>query len=417
MVGGEKKEESAVVKKIKVMRIITRLNVGGPAIHALLLTRWLDPGVFENILVTGVVGDDEGDMGYLARELGVRPVSISTLGREITVFGDIVSFCRLLVLMFREQPDIIHTHLAKAGTLGRIAGALLKFALIFRNKKIKIFHTYHGHIFYGYFGPVKTRVFTYIERALSYVCERVVVISPLQKEDIVDTYRVVPEKKVVVIRLGFDFSFIENAPDGGRIFRRDAGCLDGEKLVGIVGRLTAIKNHRLFLSAAAQVLADRNCSHVRFAVVGDGELGEELSDFARELGIADRVSFMGWRRDMGEVYAGLDALALTSDNEGTPVTIIEAMATGKPVVATAVGGVPDLLGGPRTDLPRVCPRGIMAAPSDAEGVAWGLERLLLDHETAEKIVRDARAFAYETYDRGRLIKDIRFLYLDALGMV
>jgi glycosyltransferase involved in cell wall biosynthesis len=413
---GQKKEEGVVVKKIKVMRIITRLNVGGPAIHALLLTRWLDPDVFENILVVGGVGKNEGDMGYLADELGVKPVVVPTLGREIGIADDIVSFLRILSLIRRERPDIIHTHLAKAGALGRVAGALVKFVLIFSREKTKIFHTYHGHIFHGYFGPAKTRVFICIERVLSLVCEKVIVISALQREDIVERYRVVGDKKAVVIPLGFDFSPVLRPRDGGRIFRKDAGCVGDERLVGIIGRLTAIKNHRLFLAAAAAYLSDESMAPARFAVVGDGELRDELEARARELGIADRVSFMGWRRDMGEVYAGLDAVVLTSDNEGTPVTVIEAMAVGKPVVTTAVGGVPDLLGRGAGPLPRICERGIMVAPSDDKGVAWGLGRLFADDRTTERIVRDARAFAHETFGKDRLVRDIGSLYLSALGM-
>ena len=405
------------MKRVKVIRIITRLNVGGPAIHALLLSRWLDPGDFENILVTGEVGENEGDMGYLAEESGQKPIVIPTLGREISIADDIVSFFRILSLIWREKPDIIHTHLAKAGTLGRIAGAVVKFILIFRDKKIKIFHTYHGHVFYGYFGPVKTRVFMYIERALSLVCEKVVVISPLQREDIVNRYRIAPKRKVVVIPLGFDFSSVMRTRDGGRIFRRDSGCTDNERLVGIVGRLTPIKNHRLFLSAAARYLSSGGVPPARFVVVGDGELRQELSAYARELGIGGRVSFTGWRRDMGEVYAGLDVLVLTSNNEGTPVTVIEAMAVGRPVVATAVGGVPDLLGEGAGALPKVCERGILVAPYDKAGIAWGLGLLFSDEAAAQGIVRNARTFACAAYDKGRLVKDIRSLYLSTLVTV
>lgn len=410
-----KEKEERVVRKIKVMRIVTRLNVGGPSIHVVLLTHGLDPDVFETLLVTGQLSKDEGDMGYLAGEAGIRPIVIPTLGREISIADDVVSFVRIFRLILTERPDVIHTHLAKAGTLGRAAGILAKFVLIFSGRKIKIFHTYHGHYFYGYFGPVKTRVFIYIERTLALVCQKVIIISRLLKDDIVKTYRIIPENKAVVIPLGFDFDKLSTNGSGGKRFRQEVGVSPDEKLIGIVGRLTAIKDHYLFLETAARCLADDTMPPMRFAVVGDGELRRVLERRAGDLGIAQRVTFTGWRRDMGEVYAGLDALMLTSVNEGTPVTIIEAMASGIPVVSTAVGGIPDLLGGDTKGLPKACERGIMVAPGDDAGLAGGLKLILTDRAAAAPIVRRAREFARRLYDGKRLIKDIESLYLSALG--
>ncbi len=402
------------MKKIKIMRIITRLNVGGPAIHSLLLTRRLDPDRFETLLITGQLGRDEGDMGYLAEEMGIRPIIIPTLGRELAALDDCVSFFRIFWLILKERPDIIHTHLAKAGTLGRVAGVLAKFVLIFLGKKIRMFHTYHGHIFYGYFGPVKTRVFIYIERALALVCRKVIIISRRLKNDIVKTYRIIPETKAAVIPLGFDFDRLATNESGAKRFRREAGVAPGEKLVGIVGRLTTIKNHDLFLRAAARCLADNTMPPVRFVVVGDGELRGFLERRAEELKIAPRVTFTGWRHDMGEVYAGLDALMLTSINEGTPVTIIEAMAVGIPVIATAVGGIPDLLGEETEGLPKSRERGVMVASGDEEGLVGGLRLILTDNATAAPMVERAREFSRRVYDSKRLIQDIESLYLCSL---
>lgn len=400
--------------KIKVMRIITRLNIGGPSIHAVLLTRGLDPRIFQSILVTGQPGNGEKGMEYLAEEARIYPIVIPTLGREINIIDDIVSFARIVRLVLAERPDIIHTHLAKAGTLGRIAGSLVKILFIFSNKKIKIFHTYHGHYFYGYFGSVKTKVFIHIERALALVCRNVIIISRRLKDDIVITYRIVPERKAVVIPLGFDFNKLTSGRENGRRFRREAGAGPDEKIVGIVGRLTTIKNHDLFLRTAARCLADDAMPPVRFVVVGDGELRGVLERKAHELGIAQRVVFTGWCRDMGYVYAGLDALMLTSINEGTPVTIIEAMAVGIPVVATAVGGIPDLMGDDTEGLPKVCQRGVMAAPGDGAGLAEGLRLLLTDKDTTAEIVRRAREFALREHGAKRLIQDIESLYRNVL---
>ena len=426
-------------KKLKILRIITRLNVGGPSIHTILLTKYLDPVRFDCTLATGDVGEHEGDMSYYAESLDIKPIRIPGLGREISFFDDFKAFFRLFTLILSLQPDVIHTHLGKAGTLGRGAGLLAKFVLIFIGKKIKIFHTLHGHFFYGYFGPVKTRVFIHIERMLARICTALVVISPLQKQDIVKTYRIVPERKVRLIPLGFDFTNILTAPDDGRSFRRDAGIDDGGLLAGIIGRLTEIKNHRMFLEGVARY-RERSGAPLRWVVVGDGELREELEAFARALGIDDAVTFVGWRRDMGEVYRGLDILVLTSDNEGTPVTVIEAMAAGIPVISTAVGGVPDLFGiddgtesattingeaakedgiernektvGENSPV-RISHRGILIPPKNPQALARALEILVEDEAMRHSLAVEAREYALGMYDKDRLVKDVALLYRDA----
>jgi glycosyltransferase involved in cell wall biosynthesis len=408
------------MKKIKVLRIITRLNVGGPAIHTVLLTRYLDPKRFDSVLVTGEVGENEGDMGYLAEEYGVKPIFIPGLGREISIFQDVGAFFRLLSLILKEEPDIIHTHLGKAGTLGRLAGAVSKFVLIFRGKKIKMFHTFHGHFFYGYFGPVKTRVFKYIEKVLAVFCNRLIVLNESQKEDIARKYRVVPEKKIEIVPLGFDFKFIEDSRGHGGWLRKEAGLGKGEKLVGIVGRLTAIKNHRLFFDGASVYLNAGGAVPIRFVVVGDGELKGELEEYAENLGIGDRVTFTGWVKNMGEVYDALDLLVLTSNNEGTPVTVIEAMASGIPVVATAVGGVPELLGGSVKGSVAngvdIVERGVMIPPGDGGCLAKALSIVFSNGDLTRDVVERGKEFAHKSFGRERLSGDIEKLYMNSLDM-
>ncbi|MBN1571743.1 MAG: glycosyltransferase [Deltaproteobacteria bacterium] len=408
------------MKRIKVLRIITRLNVGGPAIHAVLLTKYLDPERFESVLVTGEVGENEGDMGYLAEGYGVEPIFIPGLGREISMFEDIGAFFRLLSLILREEPDIIHTHLGKAGTLGRLAGALSKFVLIFKGETIKMFHTFHGHFFYGYFGPVMTRVFKYIEKTLALFCDRLIVLNESQKEDITRKYGVVPERKIEIVPLGFDFKFIEDSRGSGGRLREDAGLKKGEKLVGIVGRLTAIKNHRLFLDGASIYLNGGGSVPARFLVVGDGELKEDLEEYAERLGVEGRVKFTGWVREMGEVYDALDLLVLTSNNEGTPVTVIEAMASGIPVVATAVGGVPELLGGDAKGRMAngidIVERGIIIPPGKGESLARAISIALSEGGPARETVGRARDFARKNFGSERLVKDIENLYIKSLDV-
>jgi glycosyltransferase involved in cell wall biosynthesis len=346
---------------IKVVRIIARLNIGGPTIHTILLTRELNDEKYESILVTGNVASSEGDMAYYAEKMGVKPVFIKELGRELSWKDDLIAFFRIFMLLCKEAPDIVHTHTAKAGTLGRLSGILYNFISgifarlaksgkfeplkrgVFK-KKVKLVHTFHGHVFHSYFGYFKTRLFIFIEKVLAFFSDRIIAISELQAKDIVEKFLVAPAKKVSVIPLGLNLSVFFANKENGVNFRKECGALDDDIFVGTVGRLVPVKNHELFLSAIKKLREQREKMDVRFAIVGDGELRRELHDFSGALGIQDHVVFSGWQKDLAGVYAGLDIVALTSNNEGTPVSLIEAMASGKPIISTKVGGVVDLMG-------------------------------------------------------------------------
>ena len=408
-------------KLTKVIRIIARLNVGGPAKHVAWLTAGLQDQEWETVLVAGSVPPGEEDMGYFAAALGVQPVLIKEMSREIS-FKDAVTIWKLYRLFKREQPDLVHTHTAKAGTVGRIAGLLYRWftpgTLIGRPRHCLFIHTYHGHIFHGYYGQLKTRVFLLIEKLLArLITDKIVVVSQQQKTEINQTFGVGSADQLVVIPLGLDLSTFAEPEKRREIFREELGVKPDQLLVGIVGRLTEVKNHELFLKAVAQFKRRRSAAELtekaRFVVIGDGSLRESLKQTTRNLGLVDDIIFAGTRSDPENFYPALDVVALTSKNEGTPLTLIEAMANGVPVISSAVGGVVDLVGAREVESEQqyqICQRGITVRPQDAAAFALGLERLLQDPNLRKEMGRRGREFVAQNYSRDRLLDDMRTLY-------
>jgi len=404
-----------VKKKIKILRIITRLNIGGPSIHVSLLTRGLDPNRFESILVSGNVSDLEGDMSYVATDLGLNPLVLPSLRREISLRRDIRTLVRLLKILDQEKPDIVHTHTAKAGTLGRIA-VFIHNRL--HKKRVLVVHTFHGHVFHGYFSRLKSQMFIWAERLLGKATDVIIAISGSQKSELSRKYRIAPEEKFRIVRLGFDlqpFSSIKNLKGQ---FRRGVGVNPESVLIGIVGRLVAIKNHKMFLDAAKRFIEKNRGIQAKFVIIGDGELRQELMSYSVAIGLSDIVIFCGWARDLPEVYADLDILVLTSINEGTPVSIIEAMASSVPVISTDAGGVRDLIGSPRSkyDLDgfEVCQRGLICPEGDANGLAKGIKFLLMNSSLRQETSNAARKFAKRDYSEDRLRREIELIYLNLI---
>jgi glycosyltransferase involved in cell wall biosynthesis len=417
---------------MKVVRIIARLNVGGPARHV----AWLEAGLrgrgVESLLVAGVVPPGEDDMGYFAESLGVRPLVIPEMSREVSP-KDLVTVWKLYRLFLRERPEVVHTHTAKAGTVGRAAGALYRWltpaALVGRPRACRFVHTYHGHIFHSYYGRWKTRLFLAVEQALARLAtDRIVVISPQQLEEIHGRFRVGRREQFEVIPLGLDTRAFDEWPARRHVLRQEWGASDADILVGIVGRLTEVKNHRLFLEAAAlfkkrrafeaesRGLKHEGAGRVGFVVVGDGHLRAELEGHARALGLLDDVKFAGLRDDPENFYPALDVVALTSRNEGTPLTLIEAMANARACVATAVGGVVDLLGGvAEGELRRphpwqVCERGVQVRPGDPEAFADALAHVVDDPALRRALGGRGREYVERNYSVERLVADVRRLY-------
>ncbi len=405
----------SATRPIRILRIIARLNIGGPAIQAVFLTRFFSNAHYQTMLVCGKVDSSEGDMGYLAKEKGVTPHYIPELGREISLYSDLKAFITLRRIIKRFDPHIVHTHTAKAGSLGRLAVLSLLILPRRRYRRIKLIHTFHGHVFHSYFNTIKTSVFVRIERFLSKFTDRIITISPLQKKDICHKYRIANPKKVSVIPLGFDLArFSGRDNDGEKRTRYLSHGSDSVLLVGIIGRLTHVKNHRMFLNAVKHLESLGKGHFFKFLIVGDGVLKQELIGHSAKLGISESVSFIGWQRDMPSIYNALDIVVITSLNEGTPVTLIEAMAAGKPVIATDVGGVRDLFPGidgkkhPKGyELTR---NGILIPSGKSTILANALLYILENQETAFKMSQHARDFVLKRYSMQRLVNDMESLY-------
>jgi glycosyltransferase involved in cell wall biosynthesis len=408
---------------MKVLRIIARLNVGGPARHVV----WLTAGLHdcETVLVAGIVPPGEDDMTYFANAFGVTPIVIQQMSREISP-KDALTIWKLYRLMLRERPDIVHTHTAKAGTVGRLAGLMYRWltpsALIGKPRSCRFVHTYHGHVFHSYYGLLKTKIFLTIERLLAHlITDRIVVVSDQQRREINERFRVGQPKHFAVIPLGLDLAAFANWEERRPRLRKELKANDDELLIGIIGRLTEVKNHDLFLRAAARLkqmsVADSGQRRVRFVIIGDGKLRPQLEAQAEDLGIRDDLLFLGTRNDPEFFYPALDVVALTSRNEGTPLTLIEAMANARPVIATAVGGVVDLLGPPADDAAEgyaIRSRGISVGSEDAEGLAAGLHRLISDEPLRRRLGHHGHEFVVHNYAKERLLNDVSKLYAELM---
>jgi glycosyltransferase involved in cell wall biosynthesis len=405
-------------RPIRILRIIARLNIGGPAINAINLSVHLDKYPYQTLLVCGKVGADEGDMSYLALDMGLKPLFITELGREITVLDDLKSLIQLRKVMRRFKPNIIHTHTAKAGTLGRLAGLSLNLFKS-RGNRIRMVHTFHGHIFHSYFGAFKTFLFIQIERFLSRFTDQIIVLSSRQKDDICHTYKIAGPERVKIIPLGFHLSDFAETPENGGSARNRYFPNSGDEvlLVGIIGRLTHVKNHRMFLEAISYLKETGGVDPFRFFIIGDGELKRDLIHYSRELGIQEFVTFTGWEKDMSSVYRTMDIVVLTSLNEGTPVVLIEAMSAGIPIVATDVGGVRDLFGDQVDEIEgiQIAQNGILIPAGECELLAKALLFLSGNKGISKKITSHAKDFVMNTFSIERLVKDMDSLYSEMVS--
>ncbi|MGZ4337851.1 MAG: glycosyltransferase [Gaiellaceae bacterium] len=380
---------------IRVLRVIARLNVGGPALHVSYLTKGLDERGYETTLVAGQVGAEEGSMEYAALEWGVTPVFMPELQRDVAAERDIASVRHLRELIREVRPHVLHTHTAKAGAVARMAAELSGSA-----RPPVVVHTFHGHVLRGYFAPSRSRVFRHIEQVLARRTDRLIAVSPEVRDDLV-AYGIAPYEKFEVIRLGLDLEHRALAAPGVRDAERAVlGVSSGEFLVGWFGRMTEIKRVDRLLRAFA--LARARVGTLELVLAGDGPLRNELEALTHELGIEDATRFLGMRKDVASLYAACDAVALTSANEGTPVSLIESLASGTPVVSTDVGGVRDVVRDGET--------GLLVPDGDIDAIAGALVRLATDESLYSALAGAGSADIFERYSIERLLDDVDGLY-------
>ena len=383
----------------KVLRIINRFNIGGPTYNATFLTRFMDDE-FETLLVGGLPEPDEKDSLHILEQYDVKPLLIPEMQRLPNWKSDRAAYRRIKEIIEEFKPDIVHTHAAKAGALGRRAAKAAGVKVIV--------HTFHGHVFHSYFGAVKTKLFQLIERRLASSSTGIIAISELQKKELSDTYRICKPEKIKVIPLGFDLEpFQQKRISERNKIRAKYNLSEDEVAVAIVGRLAPVKNHTLFLDVV-QELAQKGIK-ARYFIVGDGSEREHIETRVAELkaqfGI--QIEMTSWITDIAEFNAGMDIICLTSNNEGTPVSLIEAQACSIPVISTDVGGVRDIVIDGET--------GYVIEKNNMLKFAEKLGILISDKENREKMSQNGWNHVREKFHYNRLTNDMKKYYWSLLN--
>ncbi len=391
----------------KILRIANRFNLGGPTYNVAYLTKYISPE-FETLLVGGEKDDSEEGSEHILEDLGIKPLIIPEMKREIDVKEDRAAYLKLKSIIKEFNPDIVHTHASKAGTLGRLAAFSMNVSVVV--------HTFHGHVFHSYFGKLKTEFYKNVERYLALRSSKIIAISEKQKEELALIHKICPSKKIEIIPLGFDLNkFNENKEENRKKFRTKYKVGDDEIVISIIGRIVPVKNHELFLKAIKNV-TEKTSKRIRAFVVGDGEDRQKIENFAIGLGldIADwpqsekiaTVTFTSWIRDVELVTAGSDIIAMTSLNEGTPVSLIEAQAAGKPIVTTNVGGIENIV------IPDVT--ALLSERNDIAKLSQNLLKLIEDDDMRLAMSAKGWEFVKEKYHYTRLTKDMESLYFQLL---
>jgi glycosyltransferase involved in cell wall biosynthesis len=383
---------------IKLARIITRLDLSGPARHVCSLTSDLDPQQYKSWLICGRPNQNEHDGSSIAATAGVQPIYIDSLRRG---FGwhDLNAGAAIKRLLGTIDPAIVATHTAKAGALGRAAGL---WRSMVRRDRVRLVHTFHGHVFHHYFSSPVSRAFAAIERHLASVTDMIITVSPTVRRQLIEEYRIAGPEKVRIVPLGFDFIWRKKLVDERGWLRAKLGIRESTVLIGTVGRLAKIKNTAMILRAFAQMLRTEGID-AHLAVIGDGEQLENLQNLVRELLLEDRVTFCGWVLRRERIFSDLDLSCLSSQNEGTPVSIIESLAAGVPVVATRVGGVADVMRDPMD--------GELVECGDDDAMAAAFARVA----RGRRVISTGRSAAIcQQYSTTRMVKDIEALYQEVL---
>ena len=385
--------------KKKILRIINRFNLGGPTYNAGLLTKYLSDE-YETLLVGGNHEESEGSSMHIIKQLGLDPVIIPEMQRSISPKNDRIAYHKIQKIIQDFKPDIVHTHASKAGALGRRAA--------FNAKTPQIYHTFHGHVFHSYFGRLKTNLYKTIERRLAKKSTNIIAISELQKKELSEIHRICPAEKIKVIPLGFDLApFNSNTEAKRKAFRSKWNIKENEVAIGIVGRIVPIKDHEFFIHVIEKVIK-KTSKNIRVFIVGDGEEKVNIQALitTKKLSYSSNKTpalfqFTSWIKNVDEVNAGMDIICLTSKNEGTPVSLIEAQASGNPIVSTNVGGIENVISANET--------GYLSRIGDLEQFSNNLLKLIenedIRNDMSKKGIQRSSQYSFEN-----LITNIKVLY-------
>jgi glycosyltransferase involved in cell wall biosynthesis len=394
----------------KILRIHNRLIIGGPSHNVSLLTAYLSPE-FETKLLVGKKDSTEKDASYIAHELGLAPIEITEMRRSILPFNDIIAYFKIKKIIRQFKPDIVHTHASKSGAIGRMAAKSCDVPIII--------HTFHGHVFHSYFSKFISSMVVKMETYLATKTDAIVAVSDSQRKELIEVYKIAPAEKVFTVPLGFNLDkFSLDQVNKRNIFRAKYGFAQSELVIGIIGRLVPIKNHEMFLEVAAIIKAQKEKNtNVRFVIIGDGESRPALKLKAAELNLScsyyitkpkeqTDIVITSWETAIDQALAGLDIIVLTSNNEGTPVSLIEAQAALKPVVTTNVGGVEDIVIHGQT--------GFITAVGDTAAFAGYVQQLIDDPALRNSLGKNGYDNVIKRYSKQRLINDMKTLYHNLL---
>jgi len=400
--------KKVVKKKVKVLRIINRFNLGGPTFNAAYLTKYLEPE-FETLLIGGVKYEEEESSEFILEKLGLTPIVIPEMQRSISFKEDKKAYKKIKKIIKDFQPDIVHTHASKAGTLGRLAAAKCKVPIVI--------HTFHGHVFHSYFGKTKTMFYKTIERRLAKKSTKIVAISEIQKEELWKKHKICKAEQLEVVPLGFDLDrFQENIIEKRKSFRAKYQVEEDEIAIGIIGRLVPIKNHQLFIQAINEV-QKKTSKRVRAFIIGDGEEKGQLIALLNRIGldytewlkdeVSATVTLTSWIKEVDWANAGLDIITLTSLNEGTPVSLIEAQASNKPIVTTNVGGVENIVLKNET--------AFITESNNLDHFVNAVLKLVENEDLRIKMSQKGWGFVKKEFHYSRLANDMKSLYFSLLN--
>lgn len=383
----------------KVLRIINRFNIGGPTYNATFLTRFISDE-FETLLIGGVPDEGETDSLHILEEYGVQPIIIDELQRNPNFQSDRKAYKKIKEIIREFKPDIVHTHAAKAGALGRRAAYKCKVPVIV--------HTFHGHVFHSYFGKAKTTLFKKIERNLAKKSTGIIAISEQQKHELSEIHNICSADKIKIIPLGFDLDkFRVNNEENRIAIRAKYTIQPHEVAIAIVGRLAPIKDHDFFLNVIERIMREEKLP-IRVFIVGDGSEAGAIRKRVNAINtnFPELITMTSWITNIGEFNSGMDIIALTSKNEGTPVSLIEAQAGGLPVISTDVGGVKDIVANEKT--------GFIVPVNDLELYAEKLKKLITDQKLREKMSQNGWDHVREQFHYTRLVKNMEDYYRELL---